>query len=846
MSDSRINNFNKSKYFRGRGSWKFRGRGRGSNNRDKRGRGGNFSGTSTHGSSSNFRGSASGAGRGGGFRGTPGHGHGEGDFILHSTGISSISQPPITAIFPTTQVPSQYKGWRFYHPQESFMEGSPTVNKTRAVEGYLQRNSQLFIASDIEERRCCSLDYKHVTSDTQLAEDWPSFQSDLLDEPDHSLNCLGLAIHQFTLKELERDISDEEGHSIDLPAIRVRLLNYEPITHLKNLKANFYGKLVCVRGTIIRVGNMKLLCTWLGFQCAACGSVQTVRQPDGAYTQPTVCASNNCRARSFNPLCSSTYTQTLNWQTVRLQELVDDDQREGGRVPRNVEVELTEDLVDSCVPGDEVTITGIVKVRTTEEGYKKNKSASMFVLYILGVSVANGKATSGSGRTSGIEFNIKDYYAIQEIHAEPSLFRLLVNSLCPAIYGHEMVKAGLLLGLFGGSQANHSRADSHVLVVGDPGLGKSQMLQACASVAPRGVYVCGNTSTASGLTVTLTREGGGDFALEAGALVLADQGCCCIDEFDKMSVQHQALLEAMEQQVISIAKAGVVCSLPARTAILAAANPASGHYNRAKTVAENLRMGQPLLSRFDLVFILLDKPNEQLDSLLSEHVMALHSGVKQTSDILSVTSTQSNLPDSDVPLSERLKLNGESVDLLPHVLLRKYIAYARKYVPAPRLSAGAAKVLQHFYLELRKQHQTLDATPVTTRQLESLIRLTQARAKLELREEATEQDAVDVVELMRWSMVDTFIDEFGALDFHRSTHGSGMSTKNQAKKFISALQKKAELQAKSVFTIMEMKEVAALAKIQVGDFFTFVSNLNTQGYLIKKGKQVYQLLSVDF
>ncbi|KAG8263584.1 DNA replication licensing factor mcm8 [Homalodisca vitripennis] len=852
------------------------------------------------------------------------------------------------------------------------MEGSPTVNKTRAVEGYLQRNSQLFIASDIEERRCCSLDYKHVTSDTQLAEDWPSFQSDLLDEPDHSLNCLGLAIHQFTLKELERDISDkeghsidlpairvrlltcepfthlkndtkqdtftlkeleryisdeeehsidlpairvrllncepfthlkndtkqdtvskptfsnitlfvqftlkelerdisdeeghsidlpairftlkelerdisdEEGHSIDLPAIRVRLLNYEPITHLKNLKANFYGKLVCVRGTIIRVGNMKLLCTWLGFQCAACGSVQTVRQPDGAYTQPTVCASNNCRARSFNPLCSSTYTQTLNWQTVRLQELVDDDQREGGRVPRNVEVELTEDLVDSCVPGDEVTITGIVKVRTTEEGYKKNKSASMFVLYILGVSVANGKATSGSGRTSGIEFNIKDYYAIQEIHAEPSLFRLLVNSLCPAIYGHEMVKAGLLLGLFGGSQANHSRADSHVLVVGDPGLGKSQMLQACASVAPRGVYVCGNTSTASGLTVTLTREGGGDFALEAGALVLADQGCCCIDEFDKMSVQHQALLEAMEQQVISIAKAGVVCSLPARTAILAAANPASGHYNRAKTVAENLRMGQPLLSRFDLVFILLDKPNEQLDSLLSEHVMALHSGVKQTSDILSVTSTQSNLPDSDVPLSERLKLNGESVDLLPHVLLRKYIAYARKYVPAPRLSAGAAKVLQHFYLELRKQHQTLDATPVTTRQLESLIRLTQARAKLELREEATEQDAVDVVELMRWSMVDTFIDEFGALDFHRSTHGSGMSTKNQAKKFISALQKKAELQAKSVFTIMEMKEVAALAKIQVGDFFTFVSNLNTQGYLIKKGKQVYQLLSVDF
>uniref|UniRef100_A0A1B6LNA8 DNA helicase MCM8 n=1 Tax=Graphocephala atropunctata TaxID=36148 RepID=A0A1B6LNA8_9HEMI len=844
MSDN-INN-SKSKFYRGRGSWKFRGRGKGNYNHDKRGRGGNFSGTSARGSRGSYRGSPSGGGRGRGFRGSPGHGNEEGSFRLPASGCSSNSQPPITAIFPTTQTPGQYKGWRFYHPQENFMEGSPTVNKTQAVEGYMQRNKQLFVASDIEERQCCSLDYKHISSDSQLTEDWPSFQSDLLDEPEHSLNCLGLSAHQYTLKELERDISEEERHSVDLPAVRVRLLNYEPVTCLKNLKANLYGKLVCVRGTIIRVGNMKLLCTWMGFQCVACGGVQTVRQPDGAFTQPTVCAGSTCRARNFTPLCGSTYTQTLNWQTVRLQELVDDDQREGGRVPRTVEVELTEDLVDSCVPGDEVTITGIVKVRNTEEGYKKNKSASMFVLYILGVSVASSKATSGSGRMSGIEFNIKDYYAIQEIHSEPALFRLLVNSLCPAIYGHEMVKAGLLLGLFGGSQANHSRADSHILVVGDPGLGKSQMLQACASVAPRGVYVCGNTSTASGLTVTLTREGGGDFALEAGALVLADQGCCCIDEFDKMSVQHQALLEAMEQQVISIAKAGVVCSLPARTAILAAANPASGHYNRAKTVAENLRMGQPLLSRFDLVFILLDKPNEQLDSLLSEHVMALHSGVKQTSDLLSVTSSQSNLPDCDVPLSERLKLNGEPVDLLPHVLLRKYIAYARKYVPAPHLSAGAAQVLQRFYLELRKQHQTLDATPVTTRQLESLIRLTQARAKLELREEATEQDAVDVVELMRWSMVDTFIDEFGALDFHRSTHGSGMSTKNQAKKFISALQKKAELQAKSVFTIMEMKEVAALSKIQVGDFFTFVSNLNTQGYLIKKGKQLYQLMSVDY
>lgn len=197
------------------------------------------------------------------------------------------------------------------------------------------------------------------------------------------------------------------------------------------------------------------------------------------------------------------------------------------------------------------------------------------------------------------------------------------------------MKAGFILCMFGGCQRYQDcRADPHILVVGDPGLGKSRMLQACANISPRGVYVCGNTSTSSGLTVTLNREGGGDYSLEAGALVLSDQGCCCIDEFDKMTTQHQALLEAMEQQTISIAKAGVVCSLPARASILAAANPVGGHYNKAKTVSENLKLGPALLSRFDLVFILLDQPNQHLDTMLSEHVMALHSGVKVNVNVL--------------------------------------------------------------------------------------------------------------------------------------------------------------------------------------------------------------------
>ena len=241
--------------------------------------------------------------------------------------------------------------------------------------------------------------------------------------------------------------------------------------------------------------------------------------------------------------------------------------------------------------------------------------------------------TPGERADAGLALSAADLHGIADVAAEPNLLQLLSHSLCPPIFGHEVVKAGLILGLFGGThrgvtdpqQAVGSRADVHVLVVGDPGMGKSQMLTATAALAPRGVYGCGNTTSSSGLTVTVVKDAAtGDFALEAGALVMGDQGCCCIDEFDKMSGgEQQALLEAMEQQSISVAKAGIVCSLSARTAVLAAANPVGGHYSNAKTTAENLKLPPNILSRFDLIFVLLDRPNVHMDELLSAHVIHL-------------------------------------------------------------------------------------------------------------------------------------------------------------------------------------------------------------------------------
>lgn len=762
-----------------------------------------------------------------------------------------------------------YKGWKLYFC-EVYNDKSPFVQKTQAFEKFFMQRIELYDKDEIERKGSILVDYKELIQDRELTKSIPNISAELRDMPQKILQCMGLAIHQVLTKDLERHAAElqvQEGLPLDgepiinVPLIHARVYNYEPLTQLKNVRANYYGKYIALRGTVVRVSNIKPLCTNLAFVCATCGDVQGVPLPDGKYTLPTKCLVPECRGRSFTADRSSPLTSTVDWQSVKVQELMSDDQREAGRIPRTIECELVQDLVDSCVPGDMVTITGIVKVSSTEEGASKNKNDKcMFLLYIEANSVSNSKGQKLKNfddetfQRSFMEFSLKDLYAIQEIQAEENLFRVIVNSLCPAIYGHEIVKAGLALALFGGCQKFVDdknripvRGDPHVLVVGDPGLGKSQMLQAVCNIAPRGVYVCGNTSTSSGLTVTLSRDGtSGDFALEAGALVLGDQGICGIDEFDKMGNQHQALLEAMEQQSISLAKAGIVCSLPARTSIVAAANPVGGHYNKAKTVSENLKMGSALLSRFDLVFILLDTPNEDHDHLLSEHVMAMRTGRRKACSSTLVTRASSQehsvlQATSDRPLLERLKIStGENFDAIPHQLLRKYVGYARQYVH-PNLSPEAAQVLQEFYLKLRKQNQGADSTPITTRQLESLIRLTEARSRLELREKSTKEDAEDVIEIMKYSMLGTYSDEFGKLDFERSQHGSGMSNLSQAKRFMSALNSIAERTYNNLFDLHQLRHIARELQIRVSDFESFIGSLNDQGYLLKKGSRVYQL-----
>ncbi|KAM7310313.1 DNA helicase MCM8 isoform X1 [Ixodes scapularis] len=770
--------------------------------------------------------------------------------------VPAPSSPDSTRLSPdaTSGVSDpSHPSWGLY-----FTDGNcPPAGAERRVtllENYFAAKLSRFLDSNgapDRSKTSYEVDVVELADDESVREAWPDLKESLRMGPHDTLRIMGVALHQVLTKLYRQRNQDPEDQP--LPKLQIRVAGFGPPTPLREIRGMTRGQMVAVRGTVVRATETKPQYEALAFCCLTCGRCQRVEQPGGYFLPPTSCPSRGCRSRSFRQDAASPLTRVVDWQSLRLQEL--EEFQGGGRVPRILDCELTDDLVGSAVPGDVVTVVGTVELARSEPGSGFGSAVGGPVdCYLLANHVTGEQKNAASVSPLGPDLGRGDYYAIEAIHDEPQLFRLLVNSLCPAIYGHEVVKAGLLLALFGGvrrysDDPDHVpvRGDPHVLVVGDPGLGKSQLLQACARVAPRGVYVCGNTATVAGLTVSVARGSAGEASLEAGALVLADRGCCCIDELDKMSAAQGALLEAMEQQCVSIAKAELSVSLPARAGVLAAANPAGGHYQRGKTVAENLRMGSALLSRFDLVFILLDRPDADLDRRLSEHVMSLHSsgrkGTASSAARNSLGETGKESSAADAPLAERLR--GPVQDPVPGPLLRKYIAYARQYVQ-PSLGAECASLLQAFYLELRRTRRE-DCVPITTRQLESLVRLTQARARLELREACTAQDARDVVQLMKHSIADTHMDELGNLDFGRSQHGSGMSRPAQAKALVRALTAESRKNGVRIYTLAQLSSIARdKCGVDASGVHRLIDSLNDQGFLLKKGAKTYQLQTTDF
>ncbi|KAJ1960278.1 hypothetical protein IWQ62_004292 [Dispira parvispora] len=456
--------------------------------------------------------------------------------------------------------------WEF-HPEWVLYFPCTALQDDQVLETLLVQLHQYFTARQTTLNPLTNTVYVHYP-DLLQGEQGDTLTNLLINKPAMVLSAMCLAL---CVSLRHRGLNPETKLSGDIRnKVHIRLQAFEPITPLKSLKSNMVGKLICIRGTVVRTSLVKPLLTQISFVCAMCNRRQTLKVDDGKYTKPYKCTSSGCKSREFLPERGTQGdTQTIDWQRIRIQEKFADDRLDSGRVPRTVECELTHDLVDSVLPGDVVTCTGIVKViQSNDMGPARGRGQnSMYILYLDAVAISRvgetlqeeinsdstittanseqshptaGQGTANAndsptdttskygevGSKDAIQFSHKDLLFIQELFQERQLLKLIVNSFCPTIYGNELIKLGILLCQFGGRRRrlmydnNHipMRPDPHVLVVGDPGMGKSQMLNAAVSIAPRGVYVCGSSGiSACGLTVTICKDSAtGDSALEAG------------------------------------------------------------------------------------------------------------------------------------------------------------------------------------------------------------------------------------------------------------------------------------------------------------------------------------------
>lgn len=426
------------------------------------------------------------------------------------------------------------------------------------------------------------------------------------------------------------------------------------------------------------------------------------------------------------------------YQTIVLQEMPE--KAPMGQLPRSVQLVLEHDLVDQIKPGDRVQVVGVYRALP---GHGQASTPGVFRTAVL----VNNVTIIGES-TTGLVFGPNDVRQIKELATHENVLQVLANSVAPSIHGHDMIKRALILQLLAGVEKNlengtHLRGDINILMVGDPSTAKSQLLRACMNIAPLAVSTTGKGSSGVGLTAAVTSDPDtGERRLEAGAMVLADRGIVCVDEFDKMGENDRvAIHEAMEQQTVTIAKAGIHASLNARCAVLAAANPVYGQYDRMRKIQENIGLPDSLLSRFDLLFVVLDQMDPTNDRNIAQHVLKGHCyrGV-----------AEHDHEDDDDEEAERTNdsiwVDSRRQDTLQHDFLRKYLHYCKSRT-SPTLTEASREWIANRYAQLRaaQDDRTL---PITARSLETVIRLATAhcKARLSLHVEASDcQTAMDLL-----------------------------------------------------------------------------------------------------
>jgi replicative DNA helicase Mcm len=560
--------------------------------------------------------------------------------------------------------------------------------------------------------------------------------NELLESPEDTIKAVELAVEQF-------DLEDIKGFKV-----RFKNLPENQKIMIRDIRSKHIGKLMFSEGIVRQKSDVRPQVTAAKFECPVCGNIINVLQLNGSFKEPSKCG---CGRKGKFVLLSK---ELVDAQGIVLEEVPES--LEGGEQPKRINVLLKDDLVSPLSekktnPGSKIVIVGVIK--EVPVILRTGSKSTRFDLMIEANYIEAVEETFYEVRISEEEEE-----KIIELSKDPELFPKLIASTAPSIYGYEKVKEALLLQLSGGVRKVRrdkvvSRGDTHILLVGDPGSGKSAMLKRISVIAPKGRYVSGRGVSGAGLTAAVVKD---EFlkgwSLEAGALILASNGICCIDEMDKMIPEDRdAMHEALEQQTVSISKANIQATLISRTTVLAAANPKFGRFDPYGIIAEQIDMPPTLINRFDLIFPIKDMPDEARDEKMASHILKLH----QNPDIY----------EPEIPTD----------------FLRKYIAYAKQKV-TPIITNEALQEIKEFYLRMRfsgGEEGGIKAIPISARQLEALVRLAEASARLRLSNEATKSDAKRAIDLVEYCLKQVGFDkETETFDIDRIATGISASQRS--------------------------------------------------------------------
>jgi replicative DNA helicase Mcm len=579
---------------------------------------------------------------------------------------------------------------------------------------------------------------------------------------------------------------------------------------IQDVGSDFIGKLMTLDCLIVKRSEIIPKVHMGVFKCTLCAAV--VKLEVDKDNVPEVCPS--CKRRALKQVNEE--SEFINLQRIAVQDPLE---RLRGSTPTwQLEVWMMDDMVNCAMPGDRVDITGILRIRPRKNSKGKQEKA-LFTMFLDAVSIMQKQK-----EFSELEITQDEEKEIRELAKDPHIYENIARSLAPSIYGYEEIKKAMVLQLFGGTpdkrlvDGSLIRSDIHMLLIGDPGSAKTRLLQAATSIVPKGIYVSGKSTTGAGLTAAAERDefSEGGWTLKAGALVLGSGGEVSIDEFDKITDDDKsALLEAMESQTISIAKAGIVARFNTKTSILAAANPKYGRFDTNVYPSEQFDIPPTLLSRFDLIFPIKDTMDEEQDKKIARHILVQHSAAgAQIADIV------------DYEQVAAPPISGD--------MLRKYVAYAKKNIK-PRLTADASTKIQNFYIELRKLGLRQGAVPITPRQIEGLVRLAEASAKTRLCDTVEFRDAEIAVGLFNYMLTTLAMDRGGRMDIDILTTGM---PKEKIDKINSVMAIIRDLEAKEesakIIRVLEEGEKAGFDKETV---MKYVNELERTGdiYVPKPG-----------